>query len=575
MMTVNWKETYAEWAEHEKLDPEMKKELQNYTEQEQKEAFYAPLEFGTAGMRGLLGAGINRMNVYTVRQATEGLARLIEEKGSKAKKQGVVIAYDPRHYSATFALEAAKTLGAHGIRSYVFEELRPTPELSFGVRHLKAAAGIMITASHNPAAYNGFKVYGPDGAQMPPVDADKLTSFVRAIQHPLDIPVVEEATLRETGLLTMIGQDVDDAYLHKMRTVTQDSALLERMGSTLSVVFSPLHGTGHMLGVKALEQAGFSNVHVVAEQADPDPEFGTVRSPNPEDPEAFAYAIQLGKKFDADLLVATDPDADRLGIAAKTSTGEYEVLTGNQIGALLLEYILTVHKTKQTLPSNGVLVKSIVSSELPAEIATRYGIATENVLTGFKFIAEKIEAYEQTDDYTFLFGFEESYGYLIQPFVRDKDAIQALVLASEVAAYHKEQNRTLFDALDQLYQEYGYYEEKTLSVTMDGLDGAEKIAQIIASLQDTPPSSFAGQEVRVREDYLKGIQTTQDGTQTPLESPPAAALKFHLADGSWIAIRPSGTEPKIKVYLAVKSPTKEEAVTKLAKLETEMTQILE
>ena len=569
MMSMNWKETYQQWKNHDSLNADMKQDLEQNKNNEKnlEDAFYAPLEFGTAGMRGILGAGINRMNIYTVRQATEGLARLIEEKGVNAKKQGVVIAYDPRHQSPEFAMEAAKTLGAHGIQSYVFEDLRPTPELSFAVRHLKAVAGIMVTASHNPAEYNGYKVYGEDGAQMPPADADKLTTFVRAIQNPLDINVSEEADLKEAGLLKMIGQEVDDAYLQEMKAVTQDEGLVERMGDKVSIVFSPLHGTGKMLGMRALKNAGFSNVHLVPEQAEPDPDFSTVKSPNPEDPKAFEYAIRKGKETNADILVATDPDADRLGIAAKTADGQYEVLTGNQIASLMIDYILTARKKKQAIPTNGVMVKSIVSSELPAAIADSYGVETVNVLTGFKFIAEKIKQYEKTNEHTFLFGFEESYGYLINSFVRDKDAIQALVLVSELAAYHKENNHTVFDALQNLYHDFGYYEEKTISMTMSGMDGSQKIKEIIRDLQENPPTSFAGKEVAVREDYLKRVRITQDGKETPLEEPAASALKFILTDGSWIAVRPSGTEPKIKFYLAVTDSSKAEASKKISQFE--------
>lgn len=577
MKRMDWKKTYHMWVEHQSLDEDMKSDLKNNQDNEEalEDAFYAPLEFGTAGMRGLLGAGINRMNLYTVRQATEGLARLIEEKGEKAKKQGVAIAYDSRHQSPEFAVEAARTLGKHGIQSYVFESLRPTPELSFAVRHLGAVAGIMVTASHNPAAYNGYKVYGEDGAQMPPHDADALTEHVRSIKDPLDIRVADESELKDNGLLRIIGGEVDRAYLSEMESVTQDKELVERMGDQVTIVFSPLHGTGKMLGMRALEQAGFHHTVLVPEQAEPDADFRTVKSPNPEDPAAFEYAIRKGKEVDADVLIATDPDADRLGLAAKTADGEYKVLTGNQIAALMVAYILEARKKQDQLPENGVLVKSIVSSELPAAIAKQYGVQTANVLTGFKFIAEKIEQFEQQKDHTFIFGFEESYGYLVQPFVRDKDAIQALVLVAELAAYHKEQNRTVFDALQDLYATYGYYEEKTISLELPGIEGVQKIKQIIRDLQENPPADFGGIKVSIREDYTKGIQADEKGNETPLDAPISSALKYILADGSWIAVRPSGTEPKIKMYIAVKDVSKADADKKMQMLEKELKKVAE
>ena len=572
---MDWKHTYQEWKNHPSLDPESKKSLEEMEndEKEQEEAFYAPLEFGTAGMRGILGAGINRMNRYTVRQATEGLALLISQKGEEAKERGVAIAYDSRHKSPEFALEAGKVLGQHGIKAYVFESLCPTPELSFAVRHLNAVAGIMITASHNPAEYNGYKVYGEDGGQMPPEDAGKLTKLVREIRDILSLKVADAEELKEKELLVMIGEEVDEAYLKEMRSVTQDPALIKRMGDKVQIVFTPLHGTGKMMGERALKQAGFKQVSLVEEQAESDPNFSTVTSPNPEDPAAFEYAEKKGRSVDADVLIATDPDADRLGMAVKTGEGEYVVLTGNQIASLMLDYLLKAQTTNQTLPKNGVVIKSIVSSELPTAIAERHGVAAENVLTGFKFIAEKIAQYEQTNEKQFLFGFEESYGYLVKPFVRDKDAIQALVLAAEMTAYHKEQGRTLFEALETLYEEYGHYEEKTISVTLSGIEGSRKIKQLMENLQENPPASFAGIDVTTREDFKKGLSVDGLGKETPLDFPSSDALKFKLADGSWIAIRPSGTEPKIKFYIGVKDESKSAASEKLQRFETEIQEI--
>jgi phosphoglucomutase len=550
---MSWKETYEEWKNHPSLDAsvldDLKKNENNVSILE--DAFHAPLEFGTAGMRGVIGAGINRMNVYTVRQATEGLARFIEEQGEEAKKRGVAIAYDSRHMSPEFSMEAAKTLGAHGIKTYVFESLRPTPELSFAVRHLKAVAGIMVTASHNPPEYNGYKVYGEDGGQLPPKEAGELTDYVRGVKEVLDIKVASEEELKESGLLEIIGNAVDKAYLEYMRSVTIDPELVERNANDLKIVYTPLHGTGKMLGEKALYNAGFRNVELVPTQAEPDPDFSTVKSPNPEDPEAFEQAIELGCKVDADILIATDPDADRLGLAVKTAEGHYEVLSGNQIAALMLNYLLEAHREKGTLPANSVVIKSLVSSELPTVIADKFGVPTIDVLTGFKFIAEQIKQFEETKEHTFMFGFEESYGYLLQPFVRDKDAIQALVFVSEMAAFYKEKGDSCFDALQELYHEYGHFKEKTISIKMEGIEGAQKIKDLMARLREDTPERFGKIKVGVAEDYLEGTwQDLEEGTSGEINLPQADVLKYKLVDRSWIAARPSGTEPKIKFYIA-------------------------
>ncbi|OYW69460.1 MAG: phosphoglucomutase, partial [Aerococcus viridans] len=433
---MNWKETYLQWRNFEELDGALKEDLASIEADEKllEDAFYQPLSFGTAGMRGILGAGINRMNIYTIRQATEGLANLLEDYGQDAKDRGVAIAYDSRHMSPEFAMESAKTLGAHGIKSYVFEALRPTPELSFAVRELNAFAGIMITASHNPADYNGYKVYGEDGGQMPPVDADAVTANVRAVENPLTVEVGDEAALKADGTITIIGEEIDKKYLDNMKAVVVDQAVIDEMADQVSIVYTPLHGTGQMLVERTLADAGFTNVTYVAEQKEPDADFSTVKSPNPEEASAFEVAEKYGKDNDADILIATDPDADRMGAAVKLPNGDYQVITGNQIAALMTHYILTAKKNTGTLPDNGVILKSIVSSEMPTTIAKSFGVETVNVLTGFKFIAEKIKNYEEDNSKTFLFGFEESYGYLVKAFVRDKDAVQATLLLAEVAA---------------------------------------------------------------------------------------------------------------------------------------------
>ncbi len=548
---MDWKKTYQTWLNHSNLDASLKENLDKYKEDEStlEDAFYTSLEFGTAGMRGVIGAGTNRMNIYTVRQASEGLALFIEEQGAEMKERGVAIAYDSRHMSKEFALESALTLAAHGIKAYVFEELRPTPELSFAVRHLKAAAGIVITASHNPPEYNGYKVYGSDGGQLPPKEANELTTYVRSVTDILSIDALEREQAEKDGLLEIIDKDVDRAYLEALRTVTIDPELIDRQGKKLKIVFTPLHGTGQMLGEKALKQIGFRNVFFVDEQSKPDPDFSTVKSPNPEDPEAFTLAIEKGIEVDADVLIATDPDADRLGLAVKTAKGHYEVLSGNQIAALMVNYIFNAHSNNESLKKNAVMLKSIVSSNLPSVIADKYGVETIDVLTGFKFIAERIKKFEVDYSKVFMYGFEESYGYLIQPFVRDKDAIQALVMVAEMTAYYTEQGYSLFDALHQLYHEHGHYKEKTISVTMDGMKGTEKIKEIMNGLREQAPTRFGDIKVCMTEDFKE--QTRLEGSaEETIDLPKADVLKYTLADKSWIAVRPSGTEPKIKFYIS-------------------------
>ncbi|WP_430598456.1 phospho-sugar mutase [Enterococcus sp. AZ177] len=566
---MSWEQVYEQWMNEENIPENLKKELQDLKEDPEKceDAFYAPLEFGTAGMRGILGAGINRMNIFTIRQATEGLARFMDAEGAETKRRGVAIAYDSRHMSPEFAMEAAKTLAQHGIPAFVFESLRPTPELSFAVRYLNAFSGIMITASHNPAAYNGYKVYGADGGQMPPADADALTKYVREVENPLKVEVLSEDQAKQSDLITIIGEEVDTAYLKEVKTVTINQELINDMGKELKLVYTPLHGTGKMLGEKALKQAGFEKFVLVPEQAIADPDFTTVKSPNPEEHSAFEYAIRLGEKEDADLLIATDPDADRLGAAVRLPNGSYQVLTGNQLGSIMIQYILEAHKQAGTLPENAVVLKSIVSSELATAITAKYNTKMVDVLTGFKFIAEKIEQYEEDHSQSFMFGFEESYGYLVKSFVRDKDAIQALVLLAEVAAFYKKQGKTLYDGLQDIFEEYGYFEEKTISVTLSGIEGSEKIKALMKKFREEAPTSFANIKVTQTEDFKELTRTFTDGKVEALSTPPSDVLKYFLEDGSWIAIRPSGTEPKIKFYLATKAASQTEADQKIKNFE--------
>ncbi|MGX7124948.1 phospho-sugar mutase [Enterococcus viikkiensis] len=574
---MSWEQVYEQWIDSDKLDEKMRKELQDLNQDPElkKDAFYKQLEFGTAGMRGILGPGVNRMNIFTIRQATEGLARFMDTQDPETKRRGVAIAYDSRHMSPEFAMEAAKTLAQHNIPSFVFESLRPTPELSFAVRFENAFTGIMITASHNPAEYNGYKVYGEDGGQMPPEDADALTKFVRAVENPLEVAVLSDEAARDSDLINIIGEEVDKEYLKEIKSVTINQALINEMGKELKLVYTPLHGTGKMLGEKALKQAGFEKFVLVPEQAVADPDFSTVKSPNPEEHSAFEYAIKLGEKEDADLLIATDPDADRLGAAVRLPDGRYEVLTGNQIGAIMIRYILEAHKQAGTLPENAVVLKSIVSSELATTIADAYNVKMVNVLTGFKFIAEKIQQYEDDHSQTFMFGFEESYGYLIKSFVRDKDAIQALVLLAEVAAYYKKQGKTLYDGLQEIFEEYGYYAEKTISVTLSGEKGAEEIKTIMGNLREEAPKEFADVAVTLTEDFQTGKTIDSEGNETAIKMPASDVLKYTLEDETWLAVRPSGTEPKIKFYIGVKGDSHEAAAEKIATYEAAIRKIAE
>ena len=567
---MSYQENYQKWVDFAELPDYLRQDLENMDEKTKEDAFYTNLEFGTAGMRGLIGAGTNRINIYVVRQATEGLARLIESKGGNEKERGVAIAYDSRHFSPEFAFESAAVLAKHGIKSYVFESLRPTPELSFAVRHLNCFAGIMVTASHNPAPFNGYKVYGEDGGQMPPHDADALTTYIRAIENPFAVEVADVEAEKASGLIEVIGEAVDVEYLKEVKDVNINPALIEEFGKDMKIVYTPLHGTGEMLARRALAQAGFDSVQVVEAQATADPDFSTVKSPNPESQAAFALAEELGRKVGADVLVATDPDADRVGVEVLQKDGSYLNLSGNQIGAIMAKYILEAHKNAGTLPENAALCKSIVSTDLVTKIAESYGATMFNVLTGFKFIAEKIQEFEEKHNHTYMMGFEESFGYLIKPFVRDKDAIQAVLVVAELAAYYRSRGLTLADGIEEIYKEYGYYAEKTISVTLSGVDGAEQIKAIMAKFRNNAPKEWNATAITVVEDFKAQTATAADGTVTNLTTPPSDVLKYTLADGSWIAVRPSGTEPKIKFYIAVVGETNEESQAKIANIEAEI-----
>ncbi|MFC5559866.1 phospho-sugar mutase [Ureibacillus thermophilus] len=553
---------YQQWK-NEDLPNYLKEELEQIAENFAaiEDRFYQYLSFGTGGMRGILGAGTNRMNIYTIRRVAEGLACYIDSQGESAKRRGVVIAYDTRHYSYEFAMETACVLGAHGISSYLYKEPRPTPQLSFTVRALHAFAGVVITASHNPKQYNGFKVYGEDGAQLVPSAAKTIVDHMEKIEDIFAIEVATEDKLEKQGLLHWILEEYDEKYLANLLTLKnrQDLAL------GLSIVYTPLHGTGFVPVTKGLEAFGFTNIHVVESQATQDGSFPTVAYPNPEEPAAFKLATELGETVGADLLLATDPDADRLGVAVWNGE-KYELLTGNQLGALLLQYLLETKREQGTLPEKGAMVKTIVTSEMGTAIAKKYNVKTFDTLTGFKYIAEKIAEFEKTGEYTFIFGYEESYGYLIKPFARDKDAVQVAIQVAEMAAHYATKGKKLSQVLEELYGEFGYYREALVSKVFEGKDGQEKMKAILDWLRKDLPKEVDGVPVVRVEDYWKSLAYLVDGTTEPLTLPKENVLKFVLADDSWVTIRPSGTEPKCKFYFGVVKESREAAEESLESL---------
>lgn len=571
---LTWQIELEKWLNEENLEATLKQQLLNEENNLTliEDSFYKNLSFGTAGLRGELGFGTNRMNIYTVRKAALGLALYIKSHGEVAEKQGVVIAYDSRHQSAEFGLEVAKVLGCHGIRSFLFDELQSTPLLSFAIRELNTFSGVVITASHNPAEYNGFKVYGEDGGQVTFEAANAITAYSESIEDLFSVEVMEEANLLAEGLLTYLDQDMSRRYLKQLDRILLNGELDKQ----LSIVYSPLHGAGGKLVSKGLEVAGFTNVTIVSEQADPDPDFPTVKFPNPEEAQAFDMALAYGQKVNADLLIATDPDADRMGVAVRNEQNKYVFLTGNQIGALLLHALLEDKSNRGTLPANGVVLKTIVTSEFGRVIAENYGVQTLDVLTGFKFISEKVLEFEETAASTFLMGYEESYGYLIGDFVRDKDAVQASVLIASIAARYKANGRTLLEGLHDLYEQYGFYLEGLESIQLKGKTGMAKIDEIMNYFRS---ASFAGefkQPLASIEDYSTGYTNDlKTGIQQSLDLPIANVLKFKLADGTWFAIRPSGTEPKIKFYFGVKADTKVESDKLLSTLKVDVMTFVE
>lgn len=534
-----------------------------------EERFYKNLEFGTGGLRGIMGAGTNRINIYTIRRSTQGLANHLKKQQTGGKK--VVIAYDSRHKSREFALAAALVLAQNGIKTYVFKDITPTPILSYSICELGATAGIVITASHNPKEYNGYKVYGNYGGQATDDDSEAIIQEVENITEELKIPAMDQAVAEEKGLLIWLDDELLNKYIERTKNLVYNPDIIEKMQDDLKIIYTPLHGTGTIPVMRLLEESGFKNVQIVEEQANPDPDFTTAPYPNPEAIESFGLAIKQGLENNADILLATDPDADRVGIVVQNCEGEYVPLTGNQLGGLLIDYILSSLKEQNKLPENGVIVKTIVTSSLGVDIARKYGIGHIDVLTGFKYIGEKIHEFAQEKNQTYIFGYEESYGFLANDFVRDKDAVQACLLAAEMAAYYKNKGITLYGRLEELFHELGYYQEDLVNITLEGIEGEKTIEAIIENFRHDPPKEvYEEKMLRVCDYYtcteINMIENTEEATTLPKSN----VLRYRLADGSWFCIRPSGTEPKLKIYFGVKAGTQEEATTKLEGIKAEV-----
>lgn len=574
---MNYMELYKEWLENPCFDEATREELRSISDNETeiKERFYKELEFGTAGLRGVIGAGINRMNVYTVRRATQGLANYILKM--QGEKKGVAISYDSRRMSVEFAEEAALCLAANGIQAYVFESLRPTPELSFAVRELGCIAGINITASHNPPEYNGYKVYWEDGAQITPPHDTGIMAEVKAVTDFASPKTMAKEEAVSAGLYHVIGAEVDDRYMEELKKQVRRQDCIDAWGDQLKIVYTPLHGTGNLPARRILNELGFKNVYVVPEQELPDGEFPTVSYPNPEAYEAFELALKLAKEKDADVVLATDPDADRLGVYVKDSkSSEYIALTGNMSGCLLADYELSQMKETKGLPQDGVLIKTIVSTNMADAVAAYYGVELMEVLTGFKYIGQKILGFEKEGKGTYLFGFEESYGCLIGTHARDKDAIVATMALCEAAAYYRSKNMTLWDAMISLYERYGYYKDGIRSVAFKGIDGLAKIQNILDSLRSDPPKKWGQYQVLAARDYkTEKITDIASGEVRPTGLPVSNVLYYDLEDGAWLCVRPSGTEPKIKFYYGVKGSSMAEAETLSKELEAEVDKIIE
>lgn len=566
---MNHMDKYKQWLDSKYFDEKTKKELKDIegNTEEIEDRFYKDLEFGTGGLRGKIGAGTNRINKYTVAKATQGLANYIMGYGKEYMDRGVAIAYDSRYKSDEFAKTAALVLAANGIKAFLYENLRATPQLSFAIRHLGAAAGIVITASHNPPEYNGYKAYWEDGGQLVPRVANQVIAEIGKIEDYSQVKLMgdEEATAK--GLLNIIGKEIDDIYIEKVKSLS----IRDSINKDIKIVFSPLHGTGNIPVRRVLDELGYKNVFVVKEQELPDSQFSTVGYPNPEDPKAFRLAMDLGDEIGADILLATDPDCDRVGVVVKDNVGKYIVLSGNQTGALLLDYILKGRSEVKGLPDNGVVIKTIVTSELGRVIAKAYGAETIDTLTGFKYIGEKIKEFEEKGDKEFLFGYEESFGYLTGTFVRDKDAVVASMLICEMAAFYKSQGMGLYEALESLYKKYGYYKEELYSINLEGIEGKKKIDAVMESFRRDYPSQIGNMSLSKFNDYSEGKSyDVVEGSSEEVDLPRENVLKFVFRDNSWYALRPSGTEPKLKIYASVNGHNENEAISKLKEIEKEV-----
>ena len=559
---MGYMEVYKSWCDNMYFDEATRDELKSIAndEKEIEDRFYKDLEFGTGGLRGVIGNGTNRMNIYTVRKATQGLANFIIKEG--AADRGVAIAFDSRRMSPEFADEAALCLNANGIKAYIFPSLRPTPELSFALRDLNCIAGIVVTASHNPPEYNGYKVYWEDGAQVMPEIASAITTEVNAITDYSTIPTIKD---KQKDLVVMLDDKQDTAFIEAVKTQVIKTELVKKVGKEFKIVYTPLCGTGNVPVTRALAEVGFENVIVVPEEQNPDPNFAGIEYPNPEEHKALTRGIALAKAEGADLVIATDPDCDRVGVAVKTTTGDYALLTGNQIGAMLTNYIIESSKEENKLDPKATLVKTIVTSEFGADIARANNLGVINVLTGFKFIGQKIKSFEESGDRTYLFGYEESYGYLVGTHARDKDGVVASLLISEMAAYYYDKGMSLYEGLQELYKKYGYFKEKTISLTLKGIEGLAKIKEIITYFRENDIKEFNNTKVVDLKDYQKGID----------DLPKSNVLKYFLEDGSWIAVRPSGTEPKLKFYVAVKGQDESECAGKIANIESDINKIID
>lgn len=560
---MDYNQTYSQWLQSDELTKEEKARLTSLSEDEKKEMFFCPLQFGTAGMRGVLDLGTNRMNVFTVKRATQGLARYIKTLGKEAMNRGVVISYDTRRYSSEFAIRVAKVLAHSGINAYLFNAVHPVPMCSFAIRHLGAIAGVMITASHNPKIYNGYKVYGEDGAQMSPESTDKVVEFIDKTPYfgikeaQVDLTADNIKGLDNVKVhphITVIGDSVDNAYFDTISKLSLSPKAVEKFGKNVKIVYTPVHGSGYVPVTRILSRMGIT-VNVVKEQAWPDTEFSTVRVPNPEEADTLRLGVELADKIGSDVVIGTDPDADRMGIAIRNDEGKFVLLNGNQIGVLLANYIFLRKKETSTMPSNGALVKTIVTTELARALATSYGVTTFDVLTGFKFIGEKIKEWEQSGEYTYLFGFEESYGSLVGTHARDKDAVVASMMFAEMVCYFDSVGKRVYDVLQDIYNQFGYYVEKARSIAFGGLDGMQKMADIMTQIRSSSFTEIAGTKVLAQSDFVTRKKTYADGKIEDIELPKTNAFKLHLENGDWICVRPSGTEPKLKFYVATSTPT--------------------